>query len=184
MSRQRSRGRRWLGRIAVVVVVAALTHVGAALGAPRLIMVVAEQRMSDQAGGVNRWLHAPRTTAQNQQVVRSSPDLAYSACVVDVSSGPVRLTALSWTGIFSLSVYDERSDNIFAADQRTEGGREVAAIVGTAAQLAALPRQSGTAFVEVRGSKSVALLRYLAPTPALFAQADSIRHRAVCAPLR
>ena len=175
--------RRWLARIAVVLVVAVLTHLAAVFGAPRLIMFVAETRMSDQAHGVNRWLHAPRTTAQNQQVVRSSPDLAYSACVVDVSRGPVRLTAPGWTGIFSLSVYDNRSDNIFAADQRTAEGAQVSAIVGTKAQLAALPRDPGTTLVEAHSTKSVALLRYLAPTDELYAKADEIRRGAQCAPL-
>ncbi len=94
--------RRWWPRVVTVLVVALAVHLVVIAATPRVVMGVAQRRIEDRVGGSNRWLHAERVTAQTQEVVRSSPDLAYSACVWDLSEGPVRLSAPAWDDYFSL----------------------------------------------------------------------------------
>ena len=171
--------KRWREPLLALVLIAVVVHLLVIFGAPRAIMSVAGPRIADQAGGVNEWYHSPRTTAETQQVIRSSPDIAYSACRWDVSEGPVRVTAAASDSVWSLSFYNQRTDNIASVD----GGEDVAVVLGTADQLAdaSVPEEAET--VTVEGTKGVALLRYLAPRQEDFDAADDLRQQAECAPL-
>jgi uncharacterized membrane protein len=173
-----SRLARWRGPLVAMVVIAVAVHLLVVLGAPRGVMAVAGPRISDQAGGDNRWLHAPPVTSENQQVVRSSPDLAYSACRFDLSDGPVRISAPGWDSVWSLSLYDARTDNIAAIDDRE--GADV--LVGTADQVDGLETPDGVEVVVSPDTTGVALLRYLTPTDADVREADSLRQQARCGP--
>ncbi|WP_348690333.1 DUF1254 domain-containing protein [uncultured Nocardioides sp.] len=165
--------------VALAAVAAVASHATAVLLSPRVVMAVAEGRLSDQAGGDNTWLHAPRATPQNQQVVRTSPDLAYSACVWDLSEGPVRLTAPGWDRYFSLTLYQARTDNFFVASDRTspEG---IDVLLATEDQAADATVTEEVEVVVAPSTRGVALLRYLAPTPATFATVDRMRRDAEC----
>lgn len=170
---------RWLLYPAVVAAVAVGSHLAAVVASPMVVMGVAESRLSDEAGGRNQWFHAPRATPQNQQVVRTSPDLAYSACTWDLSDGPVRITAPGWDDYFSLSLYESRTDNFFVANDRTDpGGVEI--VLATDNQADALSVSEGTRVVRAPTETGVALLRYLAPTADSFERVDQIRRGAVC----
>jgi uncharacterized membrane protein len=148
--------------------------------APRVIMAVATRRVEDRAGGANAWLHSDRVTPQTQEVVRSSPDLAYSACAWDLSEGPVRISAPGWDDYFSLSLYDDRTDNFFAANDRTTGGDRIEVLLTTRDQAADPPRRGGVRIVTAPSETGIALLRYLAPTASAFARTDELRRSAVC----
>jgi len=185
--------RRWWVPVVTVLMVAVVVHLAVIAAAPHVVMSVAADRIEDRAGGTNRWLHAERVTPQTQEVVRSSPDLAYSACAWDLSGGPVRISAPEWDDYFSLSLYDSRTDNFFVTGDRdtdgTDSGR-VEVFLLTRDQLADLTADEAADLAEVEGLRTVvapsdtgvALLRYLAPTPAAFARADAVRRSAVCEP--
>ncbi len=174
-----SRRRRWIGYVVVVVLVGAASHAAMVVASPNVVMRVAESRIADKAGGQNAWLHAERITPQNQQVVRSSPDLAYSACVWDLSAGPIAITAPAWDDYFSLSLYQGRSDNFFAANDRSDPDG-VDLVLATHLQAASMTVVQGTQVVLAPTERGVALLRYLAPTEESFAEADRVRQAAVC----
>jgi uncharacterized membrane protein len=172
--------RRWWAPGVTALVVALVVHLVVIVAAPRVVMSVAVHRIEDKAGGTNVWLHAERVTPQTQGVVRSSPDLAYSACAWDLSEGPVRISAPAWNDYFSLSLYDSRTDNFFVANGRDTGGTD-----GVELLLATRDQSADVARADVRtvvapSSTGIALLRYLAPTPSAFARADALRRSAVC----
>lgn len=162
----------------VVVLVAVAAHAAVVLATPRVIMRVAEGRIADQAGSDNRWLHAPRATPQNQQVVRSSPDLAYSACAWDVSAGPVLITAPGWDDYWSLTVYDSRTDNVLVRNDRTSAAGASILLVPSGGWFGDVPDSAEV--VRAPSTRGVALLRYLAPTDESFREADRVRSAAVC----
>lgn len=162
-----------------VLVLALVVHLVVIVSAPRLAMSVATYRIEARAGGSNAWLHAERVTPQSQEVVRSSPDLAYSACAWDLSDGPVRISAPSWDDYFSVSLYDNRSVNFFVANHR-DSAEGVEVLLATAKQAADLSGTAGVLTVTAPSPTGVALLRYLAPTPPAFARADAVRRSAVC----
>jgi uncharacterized membrane protein len=170
---------RWWGRVLTVLAVALAVHLIVVAVAPRLAMSVAGHRIENRAGGANGWLHAERVTPQTQKVVRSSPDLAYSACAWDLSEGPVRISAPGWDDYFSLSLYDSRSNNFFVASHRHTDGDSVDLVLATRDQAADLAGTTAR-IVEAPSASGVALLRYLAPTPSAFARADAVRRSAVC----
>lgn len=174
-----SRRRRWLGYVVVVLLVGVASHVAVVVASPRVVMSVAESRIADEAGGPNTWLHAKRVTPQTQKVVRSSPDLAYSACVWDLSAGPIRITAPAWDDYFSLSLYQGRTDNFFAANDRTDPDG-IDLVLATNLQAASMTVVQGTQVVLAPTDRGVALLRYLAATEESFADADQVRRTAVC----
>lgn len=173
--------RRWWPRLLVLLVVAVAVHLAVIVALPRVAMTVAGNRIEDRAGD-DAWLHAPRVTPQTQEVVRSSPDLAYSACAWDLSDGPLRLSAPGWEDYFSLSLYDSRSNNFHVVNGRDTGGKEVALVLATREQAEDLPAAEGVPTLVAPSETGIALLRYLAPTPETFERADQVRRAAVCEP--
>ena len=103
----------------------------------------------------NAWAAAPRITPLTQTVVRSSPDLSYAACLLDLSSGPVRISAPLWPAYGSLSVFDDTSENVHVSDLQGDGppleiivalpDQTVSASTDT--QVVRLPRPSGIAII-------------------------------------
>jgi uncharacterized membrane protein len=164
------------GKFALAALLAAIVaHVAFVNAAPSLIMNEAMRRI----GGANAWAHAPRVTEAARAIVRPSPDLAYSACVYDLSRGPVRIAAGAWDAYMSLSLYGADSDNFFVvSDREAPDGIEV--IVVRRARDA--PDDAENVVVSPSG-RGVALVRRLAPSPDLFAQADRARQADACAPL-
>lgn len=172
--------RRWSAAIAGVLLIALVVHLLVVAASPRVAMSVAAHRIEDRAGGANSWLHADRVTPTTQEVVRSSPDLAYSACVWDLSEGPIRISAPAWDDYYSLSLYDEASVNFFVANDRDAGDRGVDVVLATADQAERLG-PAGDAHTVIAPSRTgIALLRYLAPTATAFERADSLRRSAMC----
>jgi uncharacterized membrane protein len=172
--------RRWWARVVTVLVVALVVHLVVIAAAPHVVMSVAARRIEDRAGGVNVWLHAERVTPQTQEVVRSSPDLAYSACAWDLSEGPVRISAPAWEDYFSLSLYDNRTNDFFVANYRDAGDDGIDLLLATRDQAADLTGSDGSRTVVAPRPTGIALLRYLAPTASAFARVDALRRSAVC----
>lgn len=64
--------------------------------------------------------HAAPVTAENQTIVRASPDILYSVCLFDLSDGPLRIDA-PWPAdgnYASVSFYDANTNNFAVASDR------------------------------------------------------------------
>jgi len=167
----------WIGPVIAGLVIAAAVHMVVVLDAPGRIMAAAMNRISDDGARTNVWRHAPRTSIASRNIVRPSPDLAYSSCVFDLSNGPVRITAPSWNDYASLSIFAANTDNFYVINDRQmpSGGADILLIRNGSARPA-----TSAIVVESPSTKGIALLRYLAPTPERFAAAAAARTSARC----
>lgn len=162
--------------LALVVVTAVIVHLAVIFATPTLIMGVALKRLSGDGARINVWTHGPRTTEASRNVVRPSPDLAYSSCVYDLSKGPVKITAGPSADYMSISVYGANSDNIFAVNDRQSPGGMALVLVGDG-QIA--PTDQGTV-VRSPTKRGIVLERRLAPNAEAFAAAAQARKGDVC----
>jgi uncharacterized membrane protein len=167
-------------RFALVAVASAIVmHLVAVGAAPRLIMGEAMRRIAETAGGWNRIYHAAQVTPQTQEIVRSSPDLAYSTCAIDLSEGPVRIVVNPSPGYWSAAVYGADTDVVLVRDDRDAGGRPLRLlVVGDRTPLIARPEEQ---VVRAPGDKALLLVRRLAPSAQAFANADAARKADSCA---
>ena len=90
---------------------AVIAHLASVWYAPRYIMGVTMDALVAH-GGVNAFQERPLADADSRSIVRPSPDMMYSVCVVDVSNGPVRIRAPASAPYTSVSVFAANSDNI------------------------------------------------------------------------
>lgn len=158
------------------VVVAIAAHLATVFIAPYPLMDAAMERISRGGTRINEWIHAPRMTEEARRVVRPSPDLAYSACIYDLSQGPLHVTAAAWDDYMSVSVFAANSDNIFVQNDREAPNgvdfvliRSGAAAPAGAAQIVESPSQRG-----------IVLQRRVAPTAERFAAAAEAREHDIC----
>lgn len=175
----------WLKLLVAAIVAALAAHLVVIGLIPRVIMSVAMERIADRSGGWNRLLHAPRVTAQGQEIVRSSPDLAYSSCALDLTRGPVRLEIHPSGGYASIAIYGANTDTRFVLNDRQmpEAGRAGAQpvrllVVGPRSPVAARP---GEITVSVPSTQALVLVRRLAATPEAFARIEAVRRQDSCA---
>ena len=78
----------------------------------------------ERIAGANGWntiVHGRPRTAANRGVVMPSPDIVYSSCVLDLSAGPVTLTAEVPESYWSISIYDDVGNNTFVLSDREIG---------------------------------------------------------------
>lgn len=166
---------KWGKYVLGALIIAALVHFAAIFAVPRVMMNVAMERLG--ATGVNVWRLSDRVTAASRWVVRPSPDFAYSACVFDLSQGPVIITATPWDDYWSLSLYGANSDNFFVIDDReAHYGAEITLIPPGAAH-----PEGASMVVESPSARGIALIRRLAPTPSAYDAAKAVAAEDVCA---
>jgi len=157
------------------LIAGAIAHVALVQAIPRVLMDKAIERIS--AGSANVWRVADRVTPESRQIVRPSPDFAYSACSYDLSEGPVTIHVEPWSAYWSLSLYADNSDNFFVVDDREvrEGVTITLVHQGRAAPEDA-PRIVGSP-----SARGIALVRRLAPAPDDHALATAVARGDVCA---
>ena len=166
---------KWGKYILGALVIAAIVHLAAIIAAPRILMHVAMERFG--AAGENTWRITDRVTAASRQIVRPSPDLAYSACVYDLSAGPIHISVAPWGDYWSLSLYGENTDNFFVIDDReAHYGAEI-----TLVQRGRPHPEGASQVVESPSVRGVALIRRLAPSPDTYAAAAEVARGDVCA---
>ena len=162
--------RRWIGPVAVALVLAIVTYFITLSRTPQTLMSAAVSRM-EKLGGINTFGHMPLATDKSRAVVRPSPDLAYSACPFDLSQGPLAISAAPVpANYWSLSVFQANTDNIEAR------GQAMQIVVAQPGQ--ATP--PGAAVVRVNGARGVALIRILVDDPARFPAIDAARRGSTC----
>ena len=159
------------------VAAAAVGHLGLVLMVPHFLMGVAMDRVGQGGKLVNQFQFGPRTTQNSRNIVRPSPDLAYSTCVYDLKDGPLLIEAAPSPnqGYVSISVFAANTDNIAVFDtaQQPEGIRFVLARDGQ-------PVPDGVQVVRSPSDKGMVLDRRLAPSAELFAAADQARRSDRC----
>lgn len=165
----------WGKYVLGALIIGALVHFAVILATPRVLMDVAMERIG--AAGVNAWHVNDRVTATSRQIVRPSPDFSYSACVFDLTQGPIVITATPWDAYWSLSLYAANSDNFFVIDDReAHYGAEITLVRrGTAHP------EGASMVVESPSERGIALIRRLAPTPAEYDAAKAVATEDVCA---
>lgn len=157
------------------LVIAVVTHFAVIYATPRVLMGVAIDRIG--AGSANAWRVTERVTANSRQIVRPSPDFAYSACAYDLANGPVVITATPWDSYWSLSLYAANSDNFFVIDDReARYGAEV-----TLVRRGAAHPEGASMVVESPSQRGIALIRRLAPSPEIYDAAAIVAREDVCA---
>jgi uncharacterized membrane protein len=166
----------------IAVSVALTSHAVTIVAAPTLLMSAAMKRVAalghKDPGG---WAFAPRITPDFRSIVRPSPDLAYGACVFDLSNGPLHVTANPSpnSDYMSVGVYAANTDNIASID-------DLAAPQGIDFVLA-LPGQPVPPKAQVIRSpsdKGIILQRRIAPSAELFGEVDLARKDDRCEPVR
>src|SRR5438105_7615311 len=88
---------------------------------PIRLMAAAEDRLTKMRNtGTNTMHHGRAPTHRARQIVMPSPDLIYSSCVYDLSSGPLRIagTLPPADHYWSLSLYAHNTDNYYVLNDR------------------------------------------------------------------
>jgi len=165
----------WIGPLVLGAVLGIATYFVTLRQTPTTLMATAIGRLSK--GGVNTFTHAPLATDKSRAIVRPSPDLAYSGCPFDLSTGPLSVTvppvpARYW----SLSVFQADTDVAFVRNNIESGGQPITVTIAEQGQ-AVLP---GAAVARVKGAKGVALIRILVDDRAAFPAIDRARRAARC----
>ncbi|WP_084420967.1 DUF1254 domain-containing protein [Henriciella litoralis] len=156
---------RWLIGLIVFVLTAIIAHLVVLNSIPAKIMSTAMERMADRGIALNGWTAAPRITPETQTVVRPSPDLSYAICRFDTSDGPVLLSAPTAQTYGSLSIFDDRTNNVFVAS--LQDGSDFEGVIAYPPGNPPIEEGRGYAAnglntVEIDG-KGLALIRRLAP---------------------
>jgi len=162
----------WIGFVAAV-----LAHLAFVYAAPRVMMGVAFNRLSNDGALVNAWRVSDRVTPDSRTIVRPSPDFAYSACAYDVSRGSVTIQVTPWDSYWSLSLYAGSSDNYYVIDDRE--ARNGASI--TLIRRGRTPPEDVGVVVESPSNRGIALIRRLAPSPSEYEAAADVARSDVCA---
>lgn len=117
-------------------------------------------------------------------MVRPAPDFAYTICLIDLSSGPVELTAPAWPDYGSLSVFAATTDNVYAGslDARASGTPIVRRVI-VAMDGQAVPEMGSTEIVRVKQPEALALVRRLAATQEAYDAAAALVPDSSCKPL-
>lgn len=167
----------WGKYVIAALLAAIIVHFVVIFAVPNVLMDAASQKLSH--GHFNAWRLGERVTQNSRTIVRPSPDFAYSACVYDLSDGPVRIHVTPWSDYWSLSLYAGNSDNYYVLDDReAQNGADVLLIrAGSAA-----PDREPATIVQSPTQRGIALIRRLAPTPDAYAAAAQVSHGDVCAP--
>ncbi|MFP4474987.1 MAG: DUF1254 domain-containing protein [Desulfatibacillaceae bacterium] len=79
--------------------------------------------MLEAAGGSNRYLHGPPANADFRAVVKPSPNLAYSACVYDVSEAPLAMEFPAHDDFWVNQVVADNTDSVAYTGLRDVGPR-------------------------------------------------------------
>ena len=178
---------RKLQWVAVVAALAVILHLSAVWAIPRVAMSAAMNKLGGD-GALNVFTHWGAPTDQSRAVVRPSPDLAYSICILDLSAGPVRIEVPASAPYTSLAPYSSITDNYFVRNNREDGGLQDGEVIGIVVTgpggdaPANLP--AGFTTVTAPTKKGLALVRRVIENGAAMPRLDALRAVSVCTPLQ
>lgn len=169
-----------LGAVALAAITFFVTRNMIIQQAPRTVMSTIESRIAQGAGGWNTCFHnrvyGPRANAAN----RANPDSIISSMAYDLSDGPVRVSGEIWPRYWSLSLYQQNSDNFFVVNDQDLDRTDFDFILKLASQ--EVPDGSGEVIVSPT-EKGIMLIRRFAANaddmPAILENQDAMS----CGPL-
>ncbi|MCO6186008.1 DUF1254 domain-containing protein [Rhizobium sp. L1K21] len=170
--------RKKLVGFVIFVAAFAATHFLVLFALPYIIEDKAISLLESKGVKFNTWYAAPRVEPEVQPVVRASPDLSYALCLIDLSDGPMQISAPKADNYGSLSVFDGNTDNAYVGSLMGSGTLSITVYKGD------MPTIEAGEPVQVHSNQVVALVRRLAPTAPLFEESASLVSQSVCAPLK
>lgn len=102
-------------KVLAFIAIAAAANLATVIALPWVINAIVLHKVAG-LGGENVALPAPRATADARTVVRPSPDLLYTACVFDLSHGPLHITAPVQDSYVSVAGFAADTRNFFAVN--------------------------------------------------------------------
>jgi uncharacterized membrane protein len=168
--------RRWIFPILVGGLMALGAYQATLLATPYALMFVAMKKIGERSPE-NQFAFGPMTTADNQTIVRPSPDLAYATCTFDLSKGPVHFDVQPIPDHYwSVSVFDARTDvAAVRSDRDTKGAPARLALIK--------PGQTAPAgydAVTLGYDRGLVLIRILLNRPSDFSGVDALRRKSTC----
>jgi len=162
--------------------------VGTIVAYPNLAMSKASAAILANGGvDANTFVHAARVDETSRRVVRPAPDIVYSACVYDLTNGPVNITVTKPADgrYASLSFYADNTDNFAVFNDRDadfDGGLDVLLVHSRSIPLT-LPSywSDYDAVVESPSQSGIILLRRVVESDAAYPVINAERVRATCA---
>jgi uncharacterized membrane protein len=168
--------RRWLFPIVAGGLVALGAYQATLLATPYALMQAAMKKIGDR-GPENQFAFSPMTTAENQTIVRPSPDLAYAACAFNVSKGPVLVDVQPVPDHYwSVSIFDARTDVAAVRSDRDTKGAPARLALMKPGQTA----PAGYEPVRVGYDRGLVLIRILVAPASTFPTIDAIRRKSNC----
>lgn len=86
--------------------------------APVKVMSTIEARIALGAGGWNACFHNQTYGPRANAARRANPDSIISSMAYDLSDGPVRISGETWPRYWSISFYQQNSDNFFVMNDQ------------------------------------------------------------------
>jgi len=86
--------------------------------APKDAMTNIQNRIAKRAGGWNKCSHNRKFGPLQGGANRANPDSIISIMAYDLSDGPVNVSGETWPDYWSLSLYEQNSDNYFVINDR------------------------------------------------------------------
>ncbi|QGY80599.1 DUF1254 domain-containing protein [Sphingorhabdus lacus] len=168
--------RRWLFPLVAGALVAGGAYQATLLATPYVLMNAAMKKIGAR-GPENRFAFGDMATADNQPIVRPSPDLSYSTCVFNLAKGPVLIDIEPVPDHYwSVSIFDARTDVAAVRSDRDTGGKAARLALVKAGQKA----PAGYEPVRLEHDRGIALIRILLADPAEFPVIDAIRRKSTC----
>jgi uncharacterized membrane protein len=108
-------------------------------------------------------------------------------CRIDLREGPVHVAAEGQVPFWSISIYDERGQNVFSLADRTVADRRLDIAVVTSVQMVELRNNlpdlvTRSLFVETTIGQGLVLVRAFEPDPAFSAQVERYLRGVDCTP--
>lgn len=157
--------------------VAVGAHMAVLRMAPLAIMSKAMSVMAERGVPLHKFSMSPRITPKTQTIVRPSPDLAYSLCRFDLSSGPILIRGTKWDGYASLTIFDAETNAVFIASLNAADTNSNSVILTLDSDVKPTDNTPVLTLVKPKG---LALIRRLAPTTELYDQAKILGHSDMC----
>jgi len=86
--------------------------------APIKVMSSIEARIAAGAGGWNACFHNQTYGPRANAARRANPDSIISSMAYDLSNGPIRISGETWPRYWSISFYQQNSDNFFVMNDQ------------------------------------------------------------------
>lgn len=116
-----------LKKILLLLLIAVSVHLLAVWSLPRLIMHrVMHGPAAAEIGGWNKAAFPAQADGRSRIIVAPNPDLLYAICLIDLSKGPVQVSANpQLASYWSIALYASNSDNYFVLNDQAAAGKPV-----------------------------------------------------------